>query len=178
MKRLALLTALSFSLFGAAPVRAETDAALTVASIQPSEVTALAPADRYFGRLRMSVLGMRNAIKDISLRIDATDVTNIDELKNQFHKLVFVEDALNDLKNKFPRDTWLPRLGVALAQDFAKLTIEDAAVRANDALDWVLAEYPTSDAALGAKDMRAASLATGATIDVPIEPTLAIEPAP
>lgn len=43
----------------------------------------LAPADEYFGRMRMSILGSR---------------------------LALVDDALRDWRAHYPRDTWLPRM--------------------------------------------------------------------
>src|SRR5579885_1361744 len=53
MKRIVLALALALSF--AAPAFAEPSANL-------------APADRYFGRLKMSILGVRNSIKDLSAR--------------------------------------------------------------------------------------------------------------
>ena len=159
VKEIALLSALCFSLFETLPVLAE-DHARTV--------TALAPADRYFGQLKMSVLGIRNAIKDISLR---ANVAAAGDMKTLFRKLTFVEDALTDLKAQFPKDSWIPQFGLNLAQTFLKMHIADAAVRANDAIDWVIADYPLTNQALFAKGLRSASFAAVPAADpVPIEP--------
>jgi len=107
MKRilLALVLALSF----AAPVFATTS-------------NDLAPADRYFGRLKMSILGIRNSIKDL-----------------------LVEDALRDWQAKFPRDPWIPKFTFSLAQLYAKLDLDDARTRRDDMLDWLDATYPDSE---------------------------------
>jgi hypothetical protein len=160
IKKIALMSLLCFSLLETAPVFADDP---------PPAVSALAPADRYFGQLKMSVLGMRNAIKDISLYTGAAsgDVTNL------FHKLTLVEDALSDLKTQFPKDTWVPQLGLSLAQAFMKIHVGDSAVHANDAIDWVIADYPLTDQAFYAKGMRSASFGTPSVDVVPIEPLAA-----
>jgi len=166
VKEIALMSALCFSFFETTfvtkPVLAE-DRARTV--------TALAPADRYFGQLKMSVLGIRNAIKDISLR---TNVAPSGDMQPLFRKLTFVEDAITDLKTQFPKDSWIPQFGLSLAQAFMKMHVADAAVRANDAIDWVIAEYPRTDQALFAKGLRSASFAAAPSADaIPIEPIIA-----
>jgi|SRR5580658_6522183 hypothetical protein len=126
MKRilLALVLALSF----AAPAFATTS-------------NDLAPADRYFGRLKMSILGIRNSIKDLSARADAfpADADHI------FDKAVLVEDALRDWQAKFPRDPWIPKYSYSLAELYAKLDLDDARTRRDDMLDWLDATYPDSE---------------------------------
>jgi hypothetical protein len=135
----------------------------------PAYAPELAPADSYFGRLRMSILGMRNAIKDIALRIDGA---SSDDLPSLFHKLTMVENAVLDLKDQYPQDSWLPQLGLSLAQAFARMSFPGAQVHANDALDWVIADYPSSNAASSADGMRHARVQPIATMNVPIDPTL------
>jgi hypothetical protein len=169
MKKFALLLALGFAFLSAPlwptiPARAQD--APWFRSLQVSE---LAPADAYFGRLRMSILGMRNAIKDVSLRIDGASA---DDLAMLYRKLSLVEGALLDLKDQYPQDSWLPQLGLSLAETFAKMPFAGAQVRANDDLEWVIAEYPTSDQALYAGSIRRARLAPAPTMDIPIEPLL------
>jgi hypothetical protein len=140
----------------------------SVASVSPIRATALAPADSYFGRFQMSVLGIRNSIKDISLRVDTGAAYDSSSL---YHKLTMIEDALLDLKDRFPHDSWLPQLGLGLAQVFAKIPFPAAQVHANDELDWVVAEYPNTNQASYASDMLRLRLGP-TTVDVPIEPTL------
>jgi hypothetical protein len=176
MKRIAILSAFCFSLFGAAPVLAENQAAPPVITV--SAPSPLAPADRYFGKLKMSVLGMRNAIKDITAVIDATDSAATDDLAKQYHKLGFVEDALLDLKTQYPADTWIAPLGLNLARAFTKLHIEDAAVHANDTVDWLIAEYPKTQEGFLAKDLLHASFALIPVTDIPIEPTIGPDTTP
>ena len=124
--------------------------------------------------MKMSVLEMRNAIKDISFY---TDVGSAADMPTLFHKLTLVENALRDLKTQFPTDTWIPGLGLGLAQAFLKLHVGDAAVRANDASDWVIADYPRSSQAIFAKGLRRATSAVASGMDpVPLEPTITLRP--
>jgi len=101
----------------------------------------LAPADRYFGRLKMSILGVRNSIKDLAARADA----HPEDAEHIFDKAVLVEDALHDWHAHFPRDPWIPRYAYSLAQLYGKLDLDDARTRKNDTLDWLEAAYPNSE---------------------------------
>jgi hypothetical protein len=133
MKRIVLAFALALSF--AAPAFAEPSANL-------------APADRYFGRLKMSILGVRNQLKDLAARADA----HPEDAEHIFDKAVLVEDALHDWQRHFPRDPWIPKYAYSLAQLYGKLDTDDARVRKNDTLDWLIATYPESEYALLPRD--------------------------
>jgi hypothetical protein len=65
----------------------------------------LAPADEYFGQLKMSVLGIRNELNTLERRAASGD-PNVAAMSG---KLAFVDDAMRDWRARYPRDTWLPR---------------------------------------------------------------------
>ena len=129
MKRIffALLLAVSF----AAPALA-------------NPISNLAPADRYFGRLKMSILGVRNSLRDLSARADAEPGA----AEHIFDKAVLVEDALRDWQAHFPRDPWIPKYAYALAELYGKLEMDVAQTRKDETLDWLAASYPQSEYAL------------------------------
>ena len=129
MKRIALAIALALPMC----------ATVTPAFAQP--MINLAPADRYFGRLKMSILGIRNQLKDLAERIDARP----DDAEHVYDKAVLVEDALHDWQRQFPRDPWIPKYSYALAQLYGKVATDDARERRNDTLDWLIATYPASE---------------------------------
>ena len=108
----------------------------------------LAPADRYFGRLKMSILGVRNSLKDLSERA----VAHPEDAEHIYDKAVLVEDALRDWHAHFPRDPWLPKFAYSLAQLYGKLETDDARVRRNDMLDWLAATFPESQYAVLPRD--------------------------
>jgi hypothetical protein len=116
--------------------------------VSADSMSHLAPADRYFGRLKMSILGVRNQLKDLSMRADA----HPEDCEHIFDKAVLVEDALRDWQHQFPRDPWIPKYAFSLAQLYAKLDTDDARVRKNDTLDWLVATYPGSEYAQQPRD--------------------------
>jgi hypothetical protein len=56
----------------------------------------VAPADEYFGKLKMSVLGIRNTIRDQGLRVDADP----SKAPAALSSVAFAEDALRDWEHK------------------------------------------------------------------------------
>ncbi len=74
-------------------------------SAQAATMRDLAPADEYFGQLRMSVLGIRNELNGLERRAASGD-RNVASMSG---KLAFVDDAMRDWRAHYPRDTWLPR---------------------------------------------------------------------
>ena len=63
-----------------------------------------APADEYFGKMKMSYLGMNNTFRDAA--ISSGDHTIDPGIVN---KVTFAEDALDAWANKYPRDPQLAR---------------------------------------------------------------------
>jgi len=129
MRRLVLLVAALFVFSGNTAVLAQNH-------------SALAPADQYFGRMKLSILGIRNSIKDLDYRASQAvdgDATHV------FDKLVLVEDALHDWQSRYPRDTWVPRYTYSLAMVYKKLPMEEARVRMNDLFDLLSSHYPNSE---------------------------------
>jgi hypothetical protein len=74
------------------------------ARTQCEEFTSSAPGDEYFGRMKMSYLGIDNTFKDgvISAGSFSTDPSLI-------HKLDFAAEALDKWAAKYPNDPQLPR---------------------------------------------------------------------
>src|SRR5450755_1991263 len=62
-----------------------------------------APADEYFGRFKLSNLGMRNIIHDMNIEGDSPLA-----LPLQQGRIREVAGSLSDWANRYPRDTWLP----------------------------------------------------------------------
>src|ERR1700737_4124452 len=82
------------------------------ASAQAATMRDLAPADEYFGQLRMSVLGIRNELNTLERRATSGD-RNVASMTG---KLAFVDDAMRDWRARYPRDTWLPRFAAQRAR--------------------------------------------------------------
>lgn len=86
--------------------------ACAVTAAQAATVRDLAPADEYFGQLRMSVLGIRNELNTLERRATSGD-RNVAAMSG---KLAMVDDAMRDWRARYPRDTWLPRFSAQRAR--------------------------------------------------------------
>ena len=89
----------------------------------------------------MSILGVRNSLRDLRREVEAHPAS----APRVYEEAVLVEDSLHDWAKKFPNDTWLPQFLYSLAELYRAIDTADARVRKNDTLDWLIASYPTSD---------------------------------
>jgi hypothetical protein len=101
---------------------------------------AVAPADEYFGRLKLSILGIRNTIRDVGLRADADPA----KAPGMLGTVGLTEDALHDWEHKYPHDTWIPPTILSLERLYAKVDTDDARAHAKDVMVWLVHDYPTS----------------------------------
>jgi hypothetical protein len=99
-----------------------------------------APADEYFGKLKLSILGIRNTIKDVGANIDV-DATRAPGLMS---KADFAEDAIHDWERHYPTDTWLPKTIFALERMYAKIDSDDGRKRSLAAMTWLCHDYPNT----------------------------------
>jgi hypothetical protein len=97
-----------------------------------------APADEYFGRLQMSILGVRNKVKDLGLDAD----THPEHDKAILGNAIWVEDAMRDWAKKYPFDKWLPRYAYALEQMYERIPGDDAHRRALKQISYLTAYFP------------------------------------
>jgi hypothetical protein len=100
--------------------------------------TGPAPADEYFGRLQMSVLGVRNKVKDLGLNADLHPEHDAAVLGSA----LWVEDAMRDWAKKYPFDRWLPRYAYALEQMYERIPGDAAHRRAVKQIAYLTAYFP------------------------------------
>lgn len=86
----------------AAVMTAAVLASTAVAAAHPAPASALAPADEYFGRMKMSILGIRNELQLIRGRVESGGRPG-----DVLASAKFVEDAMRDWARRYPRDPWL-----------------------------------------------------------------------
>jgi len=105
----------------------------------------LAPADEYFGPLRMSGLAIRMRIDVLGRRYHARTESDDDLL----HDAGDVETALHLWFGRYPHDTWLSPTAFHLAQLYAVIQTPAARARATAAFRFVDASFgATHDAHL------------------------------
>jgi hypothetical protein len=100
-----------------------------------------APADEYFGSQHLSILGIRNKIRDVSLKMD---VGRPPASNDVMHDMRIVEDAIRDWERHYPADSWLPRIVYALHHVYTSLGSADSTQHAVDVAAWLVAKYPGS----------------------------------
>jgi len=100
----------------------------------------VAPADEYFGRLKMSILGIRNELRDLDQRLTYSPAAGPAALGTA----AFVEDAIRDWEAKYPADPWLARSVYQLTHVYAEIHTADGHVKAVSALHWLVSRYHSS----------------------------------
>jgi hypothetical protein len=106
---------------------------LTLAAAPPAD----APADTYFGRLRMSALRIRYEIAQLKSRYDNHKLLP----ENTSHLAELTEEAYYDWAGRFPKDGWLASTGVNLAHLYEDLPGQPARNAAIKALTFVGAHF-------------------------------------
>jgi hypothetical protein len=99
-----------------------------------------APADQYFGRLKMSSLRIRYEIMQLRPRYETHALLP----EEASHLLVLDEDAFYAWAAAYPKDAWLASTGYLLAQLFAELPGSDARDRAVRAYTYVKVHFPAT----------------------------------
>ena len=111
------------------------------------EVIKVAPADEYFGRLKMSILGIRNQLRDLDLRLQFEPAKSEDVIGSA----AMVEDAMHDWEHKYPSDPWLAKDVFQLAQLYAHIQTEHGHQVALRTVHWLYGRYGRTPYAAQAK---------------------------
>ena len=98
----------------------------------------VAPADEYFGRLKMSILGIANTIKDQTAMYDARP----DLLHDEMHAVEFAVDALHDWQAKYPHDPWIAKNLFALERFYNRIPSDEAQADARTTMIWLVRDFP------------------------------------
>jgi hypothetical protein len=101
----------------------------------------VAPADEYFGKLKMSILGIRNTIKDQGLKIDV-DPSKAPSTEGA---IALTEDAIRDWQHKYPCDSWLPGTLLGLERFYLKIHTGDGVKHVHATFAWLRHDYPKSN---------------------------------
>ena len=105
-----------------------------------SAIALLAPADEYFGPLKLSLIGMRNSIRDIGLRYDV----NHDIAKQSYASTQLVERSVRDWEKKYAKDPQLPRVIFILQRLYTKVLLKESRDRASVIASWLRTDFTRS----------------------------------
>ena len=81
--------------------------------------TRVAPADEYFGHLKMSILGIRNQLRDLETRVTYRGQSR----SSLLGKASFLEDAMADWSAKYPADPWIPGFRTRLRLCYVRIAM-------------------------------------------------------
>jgi len=99
-----------------------------------------APADEYFGQLKMSILGLRHRIDALGKRYDDRAISDDDLM----HDARFIEDGIDRWRDTYPRDPWLPQTSFHLAELYMKVQTDAARARAKAMFGYTAHYFPAS----------------------------------
>jgi hypothetical protein len=128
---------------------------------QASAKTKVAPADEYFGRQKLSILGISNTIHDVGIRV-ANDPANG---ARYLGTLTWAEEALEDWARKYPQDGWLPQRAYTMSHLLWQLHTAEADGLANRCRKILFAQFANSRLSALARTESAASVAP---LNVPV----------
>ena len=106
----------------------------------PAQKIKIAPADEYFGRLKMSILGIANTIKDQTVRFDRQP----EQLESEMNSVNFAVDAIHDWQHKYPRDPWIAKSLFYLERFYQRIPTDAGRAQAKATMLWLVHDYPES----------------------------------
>ncbi len=117
----------------------------------------VAPADEYFGRQKISTLGIDNMIRDTDVR----ESFNPALASRLYGSLLAAEDALQDWAVKYPHDSWIPKRAYMLSHLFWRMHTPEATAAAERCRSLLFRSFPTHRFAQMARGETEASMDTG-----------------
>jgi hypothetical protein len=98
----------------------------------------IAPADEYFGRLKMSILGISNTIKDQTLRFDRRP----EEMESEMSSISFAVDAIHDWEHKYPSDPWIAKSLFFVERFYNRIPTDAGRSQAKATMAWLVHDFP------------------------------------
>jgi hypothetical protein len=134
--RAAIVTVAAFVYLSPA-VPAFADPTITASPHVVATLSRSAPADEYFGPLKLSILGVRNTISDSEVKLDRGGMDSDRMMKH----LALIEASVREWESKYPRDSWLPRTVLDLHRVYRKIATAEASLHSVDVASWLLHKY-------------------------------------
>jgi hypothetical protein len=115
---------------------------VAVAQATPTErpPAKIAPADEYFGRLKMSILGIGNIIKDQSKKFDLRP----DLLEAEMGAVALAVDAIKDWQKKYPQDPWIAKTLFYVERFYNRIPTDEGRTQARATMLWLVRDFPNT----------------------------------
>lgn len=104
---------------------------------QLDQLKVAAPGDEYFGRMKLSYLGINNTFHDDAIR--AGDYTTNPGLISSVN---FADEALHQWANRYPRDPQLPRTWFLAMRMYRKIFTQPAQQKAFEYMHLIAERFP------------------------------------
>lgn len=140
LRRMQDLVAIAIALATAKPVTATHPTHVAHKIATAPKVSSDAPADRYFGQLHMSAIGIRMRIDVLGRRYSARSESDADIL----HDARDVKSALDAWLDRYPKDTWAAPTSFHLAELYADVQTPEARSMARDEFAYVGSHYAST----------------------------------
>ncbi len=102
--------------------------------------TNAAPLDQYFGKMKMSAIGLRMDVDRLGRRYHARTISDADLV----HDAGMAQDAFFAWQKKYPKDPWIAPTAFHLEQLYQAVQSDDARTQALVMLHFLADTYPTS----------------------------------
>jgi hypothetical protein len=124
---------------------------------------AVAPADEYFGRQKISTLGIDNLIRDTEQR------ENFDPAlaSRLIRALSAAEDAMEDWAAKYPHDSWIPKRAYEMSHLFWRMHTPEANAMADRCRNLLFKQFPKTKYAVLAHVETPTMVAPDPAVDAP-----------
>jgi hypothetical protein len=116
-------------------------------ALKPLKVSDLAPADEYFGKLKMSVLGMNNYLNKYAAICANTTLTPDAKSQAVMSGANNVLDALQDMDHVYPRETNTADFYYRLAHIYAAIGTPEASQQSVTVAKELMSRCPDSTSA-------------------------------
>jgi len=103
-----------------------------------SQLSNSAPADQYFGPLKMSALGVRNRLSALGKRYHARTITDTDII----HDAKLIEASMAAWQKAYPGDPWIVSTYFHLEQVYQVVQSTNGRTHATIVLKFIAKEYP------------------------------------
>jgi hypothetical protein len=100
----------------------------------------MAPADEYFGPLKLSIIGIHNSIRDIGLRYKYNSSIGA----ASYASAQLVESAVRDWAHRYAHDPQLPRNIYALQRLYTQILLQQSRDRAHVIAQWMALSFAHS----------------------------------
>lgn len=123
-------------------------ALLAIALLLAEIAATAAPADQYFGRLKMSTLRVRYETMQVKKRYESHELDS----EQAEHLLLLTEDAFHQWAALYPKDPWLASTAYNMAKVYTELAGAAARNHAVALFVYVKAHFPTTSYAHESRD--------------------------